>query len=152
MKTSALYSINVPTSNVYPPISPNKVKNERINFWFSIRPMYYFSRIFGLMPFSIVRNSNDEIQTARVNKFDFLWFITSVSLYSCMAVVCFRTTHYEEGRNLSHVLLIGDRLLLTICLVSSVIKIIFDMSNRFRLIDIWKKLAYFDKEVSKLFE
>lgn len=147
MRLSALYSIN--TSPFSPPVSINKpTDGPQINFLFSIRPIYYFSRICGLMPFTIVQSSTDDIQTVRVTKLDFLWFITSVSLYSLMAIVCFQTTNYEGNSNKSEVLLIGDRLLLTISLMTSVMKIFFDMFNRFRLIDIWKKLAYFDKEVS----
>lgn len=130
------------------PVRINKpTDGSTINFLFSIRPIYYFSRIFGLMPFTIVRSSSAEIQTIRVTKLDSLWFITSVSLYSLMAIVCFQTIH-EGNPSKSEVLLIGDRLLLTISLMTSVMKIVFDMLNRFRLVDIWKKLAYFDKEVS----
>lgn len=150
MKASGLYTINISSLNIYSSENTNKVTNgSEINFLFSLRPMYYFSRIFGLTPFSIIRNSNDEIQAIHVSKFDLLWFITSMGLYSLMAVICFQTTHSEGSPNLSHVLIIGDRLLLTVCLVSSVIKVIMDMCNRFRLFDILKKLAFFDKEVSK---
>lgn len=133
-------------------ITKNVTNTPNKNVLFSLRPIYIFSRIFGLMPFSIIRNSNYEIQGVQVGKFDLLWFIISISLYSFMAIICFQTTHYVKSPINSVVIVTGDRILLTICLCNCVIKVVMDMCNRFRLIDIMKKFAFFDNEVSKCIE
>lgn len=68
------------TSYADPSVRLNENSSKKRDFVYTLRPIYIFSRIFGAMPFSLVHNSIGEIQKARVNIFDFLWFMVSIAV------------------------------------------------------------------------
>ena len=65
----------------------NKIKPQakKLNFMDSFRPVYYFSRIFGLLPFSFIYDSNGDVQKTKITKFDGLWFLISMFVYVLMS-------------------------------------------------------------------
>lgn len=128
-------------------------KNSRsraINFSTSLLPAYFFSRVIGLIPFSIVRDSNGDAHTARINLFDLLWFIFSILLYLFLAFYRYSYMDIPQDASKSYILVIGDSLLLIFGIIYGALMIVMDMFNRNRLVDILKKFTIFDKEVNLL--
>lgn len=124
-----------------------KNPSKKYNFIYGLLPVYFFSRAIGLLPFSIVCNSNGKVQCARVRAFDFIWFIFSIGIYIFMAAFIYQSMEIPKDPNESVILIIGDNLLLISGFVSGVIFILIDMFNRNRLVGILKNLTVFDDEV-----
>lgn len=122
-----------------------KIRSNELNFAYSFRPTYYFSRVFGLMPFSIISESNGEVQS-RVTAFDAVWFIISMCLY--LAIACISYNERLRRAKVLSVSTIGYKIHLIFTLVFGAISIGFDMYNRFKLVDILNKFTRFDREVS----
>lgn len=76
-----------------------KVQAERICFSYGFQPIYYFSRVIGLMPYSLVYNSNGEIQEHRIYIRDGLWLATSIFVYSSVILHVFRDMKLPEDSN-----------------------------------------------------
>lgn len=121
-------------------------KVNKLDFAYTFRPVYYFSRICGFLPFTIVYNSDGSIQGPKVRVFDITWFILSISLYVLPAFMHFRNIDYLK--NQSFILIDGDFLLLKLGLVFCILVIVMDMCNRFRLVLILKNVKSFDEKVS----
>lgn len=132
-----------------PPIYAKKIiKSKDIDFFYSLRPIYFVSRLFGLLPFSIIRDSSGVVQNARVNSFDLIWFFIALCIYLSMAWICYKSVEARQER-LSYTMVIGDGVILTLSLINSANMIIMDMFNRFKFIEILKKFSFFDDEVIK---
>lgn len=124
---------------------------EKFNFFYSFRPVYYFSRTFGFLPFSIVYDSNGSIQIPKIRVFDSLWFTIAMSVYILSAVIVLQNTESpEDGSNIESVILkITDYILLVSMLFFGAVIIGMDMINRFKLVEILKDINTFDEEVGK---
>lgn len=121
-----------------------------INFEYSIRPIYYFARAFGLLPFSVIRNSNGEIQKPHVGVINLLLFVISICWYLILAYSCYlNVTFLLYNPKTSFILVFGDYLLLIVGLISTTLFIVMDMVNRTRLVDVLKRLTVFDQKVCK---
>lgn len=128
-------------------VNRNISKGTKFDFVYCFRPVYYFSRIFGYMPFTIIQDSNGTIQRPKLRTFDILWFILSIFLYILSTFMQFRNIQYTENR--SYVLIGGDFLLLKMSLIFSILNVVMDMCNRFKLVDILKNFNSFDEKVNK---
>lgn len=64
------------------------------NFAYGFRPIYYSSRIFGLMPFTFVYNSKGKIDGSKVELVDILWLIISITINLTMAFMILGSTQY----------------------------------------------------------
>lgn len=123
------------------------IRSKKLNFADSFRPVYYCSRVFGLMPYSIVYDSNGDVQEPKVRALDFLWFVISMCVYTSMAIILYRTINLPQESNTSaYILILGDCVLLIFALIFGAQIIGMDMFNRFRFIDIQKNINTFDKE------
>lgn len=122
----------------------------KLNFAYSFRPIYYFSRTVGLMPFSIAYDSNGNAQEPRVKRLDALWFVVSISCYIFVAWSTYRIYYLAILQSPYTILVLNmcDYLLLIGELIFAVVMIAMDMWNRFNLVDILKKIQYFDKKAS----
>lgn len=142
------------SSNLDSSAVQKKMLHSKTNkFASSLRPMYSFSRCFGLLPYSIVINSNGDIQGTKLGAFNLLWFIISVCFYLILAYVCYRdigSVQHFRNRSESYAVVLGDYLILIQGLIYCALVIIFDMINRFKLISILKDFADFDNEVRYL--
>lgn len=127
------------------------IPSKKITFSYSLLPIYYFSRIFGLLPFTIVYDTNGDVHEARITYFDVLWFIISVCLYLLLALFSYKHIQVPEGPNVSQILVLGDCALLIAGLLYGAVIIVFDLYNRFKLIDIMKKFTTFDMEVGQIY-
>lgn len=134
-------------------VTQEKLRAENVNFEYSFRPIYYISRFFGLMPFSIVFDPIRGIQKPHVNIFDGIWFFVSILIYISMAFISYNDIKLSKDSNTaSFILMLGDSVLLILGLIYSALIIIFDMRNRFKLIEILNKFIKFDKEVGSHFD
>lgn len=119
----------------------------KLNFEYCLRPIYFISRASGLLPFSIARDSNGTICAPRINTFDFLFFIVSISWYLFLTFASFRDIQFWPSLNKSHVLTVSNYSLLIMGLIFGALTITMDISNRTRLVDILKKFIIFDQNV-----
>lgn len=148
---ATVLSINVvqPSINNQPEVVEQNENSTAVSFSYGFRPVYYLSRAFGLMPYSIVYDANGEIQKSQVKKFDVVWFVISICAYSFIAALVYwnmKLTH--DPKVTSYILVLGDYVLSIVVITSGVYMIGMDMHNRFKFIGILKKLSIFEKEVS----
>lgn len=123
------------------------MKPKDISFAKTLRPVYKFSRAFGLMPFTITVDEHFNFKGVHVKPLDVLWCITSISLCIVSAIVYYRNIEIPKGENVSIVLEFGDSMLLIVGLIYACTVIIMDMINRGILISILKSLNNFDNSV-----
>lgn len=132
---------------------PRQFAENHLDFVDSFKPINYFLRILGLMPFSIGRTSNGNISAPEIKKIDGLWFLLTISIYSIVAIASFEYVKFKRESNLHlHMVEVSHHYLhLTMGLIFSVVFIGMDMYNRYNLVDLLKKFTIFDKEVSHFF-
>lgn len=119
------------------------------SFEYAFQPIYYFSRIAGLWPFTIVLSSNGSVEKSRVRLFDVLWFFISIFVYLTALFYA-----YKDIKDLKS----ADSITFTLFFMFKIISLLFglcgvvlDMFNRNKLINILKKFAAFDDEVGCIF-
>lgn len=112
---------------------------------FSYQPIYYFSRIFGLLPFSLAYDASGEIVAPKISKFDAVWFVVSIAIYLAFATVI--PLDIPKGPP-APILILGNELLLMSGLIYGAIMIVENMCNRFKFIRIMKTFCAFDREAS----
>lgn len=118
------------------------------NFAYGFRPIYYFSRVFGLMPYTLIYNPNGTIEGHKIKAIDMLWFIISIAINLIMTLMILESTQYlHEIKSTSFILEGGDHLLLLLGAIFNFIIIGMDMGIRFKLMDIFKNINTFDEEV-----
>ena len=121
----------------------------KFNFAHSFRPIYYFCRAFGLMPFKITYHSNGTIQGFEVGTIDIIWFIMSLTFNLILAFALLKhPQHMQDIRAMSIILVGGDFILQIISMIFDAIIVGMDMCNCSKLARILKKLNIFDEEVS----
>lgn len=86
----------------------------QINFSECFRPIYIFSRIFGLLPYTIECDANDDIKNTRVKMFDFICFAIRVPLIT--SFLWFVYTNYNFHN--TNVLITTNLLLETFLIVT----------------------------------
>lgn len=136
------------TSNSRIKVVQKKNCSGMLSFVHSFRPIHYFSRVFGLMPFSIVHDSRGELQKPKVSFSSSLWFVISICIYSFMAYSVFKNMKIAHDSSLtSTILLVGDDLLLASNFIFGAVIVLIDMCNRLKLTNILKDFMVFDEEV-----
>lgn len=129
-------------------IVSNEDRWRKIDFAYAFLPIYYFSRMFGLMPFTLNYNSRGEIQAPQVRRFDAIWFGVSISIYLMAAVTNFLSVALpKEMTTISFALYFGHNVLFIQSLLVGAISIGLDLFNRYKLVAILKAFIAFDKEV-----
>lgn len=112
---------------------------------FSYKPIYYCSRVFGLLPFSLAYDSNGEIKAPKISKFDAVWFVLSIAIYLVFANVI--PMHLQKNAFVpAPILIMGYRLLLMFGLIYGAVMIVENMSSRFKFVKILKMFTGFDRE------
>lgn len=151
MKRSTTANVSVSKAfpnSTYLKSTHEQFRNENFNFSHNFSPVYYYSRLFGLMPFTIDGETGRGIQKPKVNISDGLWFLVSIAIYISMALIAYINMQLPPDANTAaFILVLGDYVLLIVGLIYSALIIIFDMYNRIRLTDILNKFITFDKEV-----
>lgn len=120
---------------------------KQFDFAYTFQPVYYFSRVFGFMPFTIEYDTNGKIHGPKLRLIDILWFILAIFLYILSIIVHFRNVE-QYSKDSSFILIYGDYLILKLNLIFIILIVVLDMCNRFKLIDILKNINTFDEKVS----
>lgn len=119
---------------------------EQFNFPYCFRPIYYFARVGGQMPFTITYPIYGGIVRAKFCKRDFIWFTISLGIhiyYIFMAIEMFKS--YQ---NLNTILVdYGQLIIWFLSLLIGICTMILDACNRFKIVKIFNKFTIFDKEV-----
>lgn len=133
-----------------PSLAKKETASKEGNFAYNLSPIHLYSRLFGLVPFRMVRDSNGEIE-ARAGKIDILWFLISISLYLFLAYAYGKmiyNLHDFNDTNQSYILSLGDTILIILGLIFAAVAVVMDMYNRKRIVDFLKHFIHFDKNVS----
>lgn len=129
-----------------------RTQPKKLSFESGLRPYYYLSRVFGLMPFTIIHDANGEVQESRVNKRDVSWLAMSIFVHSSIGFITFRDMNIElEPKTSKYILAVGYNAMFAVIVALSICGMGMDMCNRFRLVGILKKFTKFDAEASQKF-
>lgn len=122
----------------------------KFNFVYTFRPIYYFCRVFGLMPFKITYQSNGTIDGFEIGIFDILWCIISISFNLILAFLSLKNSpNIDDLKTVSIILVGGDFILQIFSMIFDGIVIGMDMCFSGKLVRILKKISTFDDEVSE---
>lgn len=132
-------------------IQLNNVKkiHRSIDFIHSFRPFYYFARIFGYLPFTILYDSNDSIYRPTITVFDSLWFIISICLQIFVVILSVPISQISHTTSL--ILNDSGRLMLIVSLAFGVVIIAMDMYHRFKFVHIFNEFNKIDDEVGLVY-
>lgn len=132
-----------------------KGKRHVIPFTHVFRPIYYFNRLCGHMPFSIVQSSTDQLHRPRVSIFDVLWFAISICAYMGLVIcICWyikRALSIYPVKPILYLLAATINLLRLINFLCGILMLIMDMCHRYKLVIIFNEFTVFDRKVSNLF-
>lgn len=123
----------------------NNLKSNKFTFADSVRSIHLVSRVFGFLPFSFAVK-NGEILRAQVHIIDFLWFITSLSIYATWIYTC--PSRLPASFGASPALVYEHYMQLIGGLLKTMFTIILDMVNRHRITRVIIDLNRFDMQVS----
>lgn len=127
-------------------VNTKNIQLRKLNFEHAIRPIYYSTRFAGLWPFTIVHDSNGNIQKARVGLSDVLWSILFICFHLTLAFYTYKKVKTTQLRENQLRFIVLNVFLLSSLLVG-ILGIIIDMINSEKIVDILRKFNAFDKEV-----
>lgn len=131
-----------------PPAKKNHSKED--TFAYGFRPIYLFSRFFGLMPFSIIYDSTGEALKPSISRLACFWLVILISIHTLMFITVFKAIEIPTGQfEYSPILYVGDAILFLMQLVCTILLFGLNIRNRFEFIDILKMFVEFDKEASQ---
>lgn len=122
-----------------------------VNFRHVFRPIYYFARLFGQLPFSIVQRPNSRSRQSRVTKFDALWFLISICVYLKLVQLFWwfmeRALVLSSTKPTIYLLVTTINMLRLVNILFGLLILIMDMCNRHRLVRILNNFTAFDRKV-----
>lgn len=152
MATNSSHSPSVlPTSSILlkSKIAFENARKERKrleNFYDCVCFPYIMSRIFGLLPFTIKKDTKGHMESVCVSIFDAVWFVGAISVNLTLAYLIICSLHGSSQFS-SAILPIGGRIILVVGLLNAPLSITLDLLNRRRLLKIANEFFAFDKEV-----
>lgn len=133
-----------------PTVAKKMTNSKKIDFAYSFRPIYYVSRAYGLMPFTITYNSRGQIYGPEVRLFDILWFIIAIfANLSYMFMTSKDTLYLQDPKEKSNILIGGDYFLEVFSIMYIITLIGTNMCIRSKFVGIIRKISTFDEEVSQ---
>lgn len=117
------------------------------SFEYGFQPIYYFSRVIGLWPFTIVRDSNGSIEKTRVRFVDAFWFFISIFAYLTAAFYAYKDIKSLQVSNTETTNFSIFFIFQIMCLLFGACGVVLDMCNRTKLVNILEKFTAFDNEV-----
>lgn len=124
----------------------NRLRMKRLNFYYSIRPAFVMSRLFGLLPFKINLDSNGNVKSVTANM---QIFVVTLVLNLAMAYAIQYSPRTKIGFSNS-IMYVQDRLFCNAVFVLFLLSITLDVINRKRLVKIIRGFIAFDKNVRKI--
>lgn len=109
---------------------------QKLNFTNAFRPIYYFSRVFGYMPFKFIYDSNGEVQKPRFTAPDILWFL--VTFCALLLELNGNRIWNDENtlRNFSNMFTLSTKCYYILETIFCTIALWMDLCNRFKFVDI----------------
>lgn len=146
--TVSFYILNMKDAQIK--MANKKDTSNQFYFTHAFHPAYYFSRIFGQMPFTITVKPNGDIQEPQIKKRDIVWLLISIFVYSFVSCVIYRTMKYSQDPNMSsYILVFGDYVaVIFIIMCGGILGMANDIYNRYEIVDILQRFHQFDKQVS----
>lgn len=122
--------------------------SQQQNFAICFRPIYYFARMCGQMPFTITYHANAAVFTAKFYARDFIWSAISLCIQiSLIRLAVDLMTSPRHPNIISSTLYFCNLTVWFITLLFAITMIIFDACNRVKIVDLLKKFTDFDQEV-----
>lgn len=116
------------------------------NFLNSFRLIYFISRVFCFIPFSIIRDLNGNIVTSKIRVFDGVLFMAFITLHFVTSVYYYMIP-VRQLLGISQVLKFHR--ILPISIHNNIVMIlIMNMYNRQKIINIIKMFNIIDEEVT----
>lgn len=147
LSISSSVKIVQPTVDQPEIIEEDENQSEPANFAYTFRPIYFLSRVFGYMPFSIAWSSKEKYYVARIRPIDGLWFVSIIFVYLLMSIFTYRRDDSAMKDKLPNLCIPVGRTYQTLSLFFCVAIIVTDMINRFKIIGILNLFNRFDEEV-----
>lgn len=123
-----------------------EVRATKIDFMYPFQPIYYTLRVFGLMPFTIIYDSNGGTKEPIVRALDVVWFVISIGLYS---FTVFMSIQISSPRSSSlYVLYVFGSVFVVLNLIGCALIALLSMCYRSKFVKILKMFQSFDKKVS----
>lgn len=119
-----------------------------INFDHAFRPIYYMSRVFGLMPFTIHYDSNGIPQKLIVRHIDWIIFLIFIIISLTITYDGFQAMDALDNYNLPFIHTFYGKFYQLVIMISSATIIVLNMYNRYRFMFILTNFTTFDKNVS----
>lgn len=135
-----------------PLANANVASKRKFNFEHAFRPIYHFSRLAGLWPFSIIHDSNGTIQRARIGPFNIMWSILIICLNLVSLLDTYRDLRAQQGKNTIRIYVAAFTVFQFGSFLFTTIRISLDLINRKRLIGILRAFNTFDSEVRFFFK
>lgn len=123
--------------------------SKECDFVHSFRPVQYFSRVFGFMPFLINYDSSNLMYKPRLRTLDMLWSMILLLIYVSLMIVCY-IQKIKIPYSTSQI--INNHAWFALILTSSfgVIVIVMDTCNRFKIVNFLNKINQADRMVYSL--
>lgn len=129
-------------------LGDNVDTSQQLTFPYSFRPIYYFSRVGGQMPFTIIYHTNSTIVGTKFFIRDFVWLAISLGIHIYfihLAIESFKS--YEKVDSADSILYFCNITIWFLSLPLGICTMIMDAYNRFKIIKILNRFTIFDKEV-----
>lgn len=126
----------------------DKFASEKRNFSYNFEPIYYFVRVCGQMPFTIVANAHGIAVDAKMYQRDFIWLAISIGIHCAfifMAVEIFQLPRHPNAA--TSTIHFGDLTFWLVSLLVGISILAMDACNRFKIVEILKKFTSFDEGV-----
>lgn len=122
-------------------------RSKTMNFAYCFRPVYYFSRIFGFTPYTIIYDSNGRIQVPKIRVLDIIWLILSIFAQILSPILYTRNEKFSIYHINLAILIRADAIIIAVRTIFNISAIVMDMCNRYKLVETLKKLDDFDDHV-----
>lgn len=121
-----------------------------LDFYDSVKPVLIISRVFGLLPFTLHRNTQGFIQKSKIYVFDVFWLILTIIVNLTLAIV-YLPSIYETIDNTidKSILFASGKIVFLFSLLKVVVEVLLDLLNRNRFVKIVKDFVKFDESVRK---
>lgn len=146
-------SVKEPQPNIVNP--PKTLMKKELDFMDCLKPMNYFLRTLGLMPFSIYRVPNGNILKSKVRKWDVMWSLFTLCIYSSCVFISLEYGNLQQeshahNKSFIHIYrgVIAHNLHTTLGVIFCILFVTMDMCNRNEIVDLFNKFVIFDKEVT----
>lgn len=123
---------------------------EQRNFIFCFRPIYYFARLCGQMPFTITSQATTTIVALKLYKRDFIWFAISLAIQATfiwMAINFYKS--FRQAVAITSTIYFGNLTIWFMSLLFGIAAMALDACNRHKIVRILNQITIFDTEVRK---